>query len=470
MQLAKWAVSRQQAEEIWRAGVEAVDSVRLVQQAISVDHLHLRILQEHIPLATLGKLVVVGAGKAGVGMAAGVEAALPREFLQDKVTGWVNVPADCLPEVPLKKIQLHAARPAGMNEPTEAGLFGSQKILERVSGMQPEDVCLVLISGGGSALLPAPVAGVSLAEKCQITRSLSRAGATIEELNLVRRSLSRIKGGGLLRACRAGRLIALIISDVVGDPLPTIASGPTVLASPDPAQAFRVLQTYIPDEIPAAIQAFLQQASQRPVSSQDSPIPVKNCILGSNAVALAAAGERAEKLGYRVLSLGATQTGIAAELGKQLVERALDYPLAQDQQPLCLLCGGETTVPFSGATQTETDGNEPQQQAKGGRNQEVAVAAVAELAARSLCHTGNPQITLLAAGTDGEDGPTDAAGGFADCQTIQRMQAQNLAPATFLNRHDSYHFLQACDSLLITGPTHTNVMDLTITLVHPGGV
>ncbi len=445
---------REAALEIWRAGVSAVDSCRLVREAIDWDGARLRLGPLEIPADELGRIVVVGAGKAGVGMVAGLQQALPAEFLQERVTGWVNVPADCLPESSSGPIQLHAARPAGRNEPTAEGLAGTERILDLVSHLRPEDVCLVLLSGGGSALLPAPVAGISLEDKLAITRGLSQAGATIEELNLVRRALSRVKGGGLLRACRADRLVSLIISDVVGDPLETIASGPTIPLAADRAEALSLLQHYLPQGIPESVVRTLEQPTPPP---PELSCHYHNVILGSNRVALQAAGDRAEQLGYRVLSLGSENTGEAAELGRQLIEQGLDYPLDAINQPVCLLCGGETTVSLA---EVENPG-------RGGRNQEVALSALITLGELLGREAIPRELTLLAGGTDGEDGPTDAAGGFADRLAWQRLSAAGLDPHTYLRRHDAYALLQACDSLLITGPTHTNVMDLNVLLIHP---
>src|SRR5262245_2053375 len=234
---------RDDALAIWHAGLVAVRSDRLVRDNLRVQGDRLVIGPEELPLAKIRRIAVVGAGKAGAGMAAGVEQALGPRLLEEKqVTGWVNVPADCVR--PLAKIQLHAARPAGVNEPTAEGVFGAEKILEIVGSLGPDDLCLCLVSGGGSALLPAPVPGISLADKQALTRHLSAAGANITELNTVRKQLSRIKGGGLARACRAGRLVSLIISDVLGDPLDVIASGPTVPDTGTADDALAILERY----------------------------------------------------------------------------------------------------------------------------------------------------------------------------------------------------------------------------------
>ncbi len=234
---------RRDALRIWQAGVDAVNSERLVRDAIHVEGGALIVGEELLDFNAIGRIAVIGAGKAGAGMAAAVENVLgPRLIDARQLVGWVNVPEDCVR--PLRRIRLHGARPPGVNEPTEAGVAGAEEILRIVRSLDPEDLCLCLISGGGSALLPAPLEGITLADKLAVTRHLSAAGATIEELNTVRKQLSRIKGGGLARACRAGRMISLIISDVLGDPLDVIASGPTVPDTSTPQAALAVLERF----------------------------------------------------------------------------------------------------------------------------------------------------------------------------------------------------------------------------------
>ena len=460
MASSSWESRREIVEQIWQAGLNAVGSEQLVSQAVRLTEQTLTIHGQSFLRSELGRIVVVGAGKAGAGMAAGFEAALPEEFLKEKVSGWVNVPADCLR--PLQKIHLHPARPAGINEPTTQGVQGTNEILELVSNLAPDDLCVVLISGGGSALLPAPVQGVSLEDKLSITRDLAKAGATIEEMNTVRSALSRIKAGGLLRACQSKNIVTLIISDVVGDPLETIASGPTINTKCNPEQALELLQRYIPSQIPSSIFKHLSLANGVVSGPSDNEpfSSVQNIILGSNARAVAAASSYAKELGYRVIDLGSETTGVAKNVAVQLIETAQqvsrqsisDGCAADEQRPICMICGGETVVPISPDIEL----------GKGGRNQEIALAALMQMAKDDCIN-----ICLLAAGTDGEDGPTDAAGAFADNEAIQRARLLDLDLLDYLKRHDSYHFFQATESLLITGPTHTNVMDLCVILVFP---
>lgn len=444
---------RHHAFEIWKAGVEAVRSERLIRNVIRREGNKLTVCGREFDLAVVGRIAVVGAGKAGAGMAAAVEDALGSDLLDSRVTaGWVNVPADCVR--PLRRIHLHAARPAGVNEPSEEGVFGSREILHIVSELGPCDVCLVLISGGGSALLPAPVPEISLADKQQVTRFLMHAGATIGELNTVRKQLSQVKGGNLARSIRAGTTLTLIISDVVGDPLDVIASGPTVMDSGTPAEALAVLRKFgaKPPAIPQSILDYLRVRADRADVPPPIPSTVSNHVIGSNAVALDAAAQKATELGYTVHSFGSGIQGETNAIGRELAEASL---AVRDQRrpisaPACLLSGGEPVVQVA-----KTD--KPR---KGGRNQQLVLAAVEQ-----LWTDGMKRIAILSGGTDGEDGPTDAAGACADAEVIHAAKAKSLDPAAFLAINDSYTFFEQAGGLIKTGPTHTNVMDLRVALI-----
>lgn len=439
---------REDALAIWQAGLEAVRSEPLVREQVRVDGRGLHVGDETIDLDRVGRIVVVGAGKAGAGMAAGIEAALGGELMaENNLTGWVNVPADCLRS--LERIHLHAARPAGVNEPTEEGAAGSEKILRLVASLDERDLCLCLLSGGGSALLPAPAEGISLADKQAVTRHLSHSGANIQELNTVRKQLSRIKGGGLMRACRAGRLLTLIISDVIGDPLDVIASGPTVADTSTPADALAVLEKFRAREagVGESVFEFLRATSH--VDCSDSSCVVHNLVIGNNAVAVDAAGMEAERRGYSHAMTAATELeGPAEPIGRHLAEMALRM---RDQSgPDCLITGGEPTVELVDA----------EQRGLGGRNQQLALAALERLA-----EDGGQGIALLSAGTDGEDGPTDATGAIADASVIAAAREKQLSPGDYLTRNDAYHFFDPLDGLIKTGPTHTNVCDVRVVVV-----
>lgn len=442
------------ALRIWQAGVEAVDSETLVRNTIQITDNELTICGHSIPLQGQEKLLVVGAGKAGSGMAAGVEAALKGSILENELNGWVNVPADCVR--PLEQIHLHAARPASLNEPTVEGVFGSKQILQKISSLSREDICLVLISGGGSALLPAPRPPVTLEDKQSVTRLLMSSGASIQELNCIRKQISEIKGGRLAETATCGTLIALVISDVVGDPLELIASGPTVVDSSTPDEAAEILKRFVtdPQQVPASIWEVLK-TSQNQFSKQKSSdqTTVINKIIGSNATALEAAKQTALDLGYEIYSMGSENEGIASEIGVELAEVCLEFRAGRGpiSRPACVLSGGEPIVDLSS---TPNPG-------KGGRNQEVVLAAM-----QRLWDEDTSDFCILSGGTDGEDGPTDAAGGMLDASILQHAHTVQLDPDVFLKDHNSYPCLALCGGLLKTGATQTNVMDLRVALVQ----
>jgi hydroxypyruvate reductase len=448
---------RDDALAIWHAGLESVRSDRLVRDSIRIDGNELQIGDEQLRLDRIRRIVVVGAGKAGAGMAAGLEESLGRILEEKNVAGWINVPEDCIR--PLRRIHLHGARPAGRNEPTEAGVRGAEEILRLVESLDSSDLCLCLISGGGSALLPAPVEGITLADKQAVTQHLSAAGANIKELNIVRKRLSRMKGGGLARACRAGRLISLIISDVLGDPLDMIASGPTVADPYPPQAALEVMERFHAREAGVSQRVFdvLEHAAN---SKSRSAAPIRthvtNLVIGNIAVAVDAAGIEAERRGYSHAMSCATQPeGEAEEIGRRLAQIALR--MRSEDGPDCLITGGEPTVRLVSAAD----------RGLGGRNQQLVLAALDELLLSAPQDDFNPLegIAMLSGGTDGEDGPTDAAGAIIDGQTYRAAREQGLHPAPFLRRNDAYHFFQPIGGLIKTGPTHTNVCDVRVVVV-----
>jgi glycerate 2-kinase len=446
------------AVAIWQAGVEAVRSDRLVQDAVQVRGEQLIVGDQRLPLRDIRRLAVVGCGKAGAGMAAGLEAALGASLMQDKqLTGWINVPDDCVR--PLQRIHLHGARPAGMNEPTAAGAGGAERMLALVGSLAADDVCLCLISGGGSALLPAPVAGITLADKLAVTRLLSAAGANIRQLNTVRKQLSRIKGGGLARVCRAGRLISLIISDVLGDPLDVIASGPTVADASTPQQALEILEHFQARQAgisPRVFQTLEQAAASPPPAAAEASCRVINSIIGNLATAVTAAGQEAERRGYRTRTVARQQLeGDAEPIGRLLVVEALAMRAAGGRQ--CLIDGGEPTVKLVASAR----------RGLGGRNQQLVLAAAEYLADQPPDSARG--LLLLSGGTDGEDGPTDAAGAILDETALAAAAARQLSPREYLARNDAYHFFEPLGRLLRTGPTHTNVCDLRVVLTEAEG-
>ena len=426
---------RDDARAIWDAAVAAARPGPLIEHFFTSDPLAKAI-------RSAPRVIVVGAGKAGPVMAEAVEAALP------KSAGVVNVPAGT--DRPLKRVRLHAARPQGVNEPTAAGVAGTEEMLKLLAEAGPDDVAVCLLSGGGSALLPAPAVGVSLEDKLAVTRLLHRSGATIDEMNCVRKHLSRVKGGQLARAFRGKLLVSLIISDVVGDPLDVIASGPT---APDPttfSQGVAILDRFGLLNRVEAVANHLQRGVRGEIPETPNAIPanVVNRVIGSNRVSLDAAAREATAQGYRVLDLGSFVEGDTTQVataGAGFV-RSIRCDAKPVAAPACILIGGETTVTLGTGS------------GKGGRNQEFVLAMLAKLG-----RDGMAGVTVLSGGTDGEDGPTDAAGAVADASTFDRA---TLPLDDHLRRHDAYPFFNSTGDLIRCGLTGTNVMDVRIILVN----
>lgn len=454
-----WEKLRDDAREIWNAGVAAVDSKHLVEQAVTLRDQALFIEDQQFTLTDTNRIVVIGAGKAGAGMAAGLESSLyDKGHFSGTIEGWINVPADCTHS--LRSIHLHPARPAGLNEPTEDGVTGSKKILELVGSLEPSDLCICLLSGGGSALLPAPLPGISLADKQLVTQFLSGAGANIQQLNTVRKQLSAIKGGRLAEACPADRLITLIISDVPGDPLDIIASGPTVPDSSCAEDAIQILDTFNAQQIDSLApiyQALRSHLKHQPTTKRVTLPATSNFIIGNNHLAVKAAVQEAEQRGYQCGSEFALELeGPAEEIGRQLSRKGRQMKSAGDID--CWISGGEPTVHLVPAPL----------RGQGGRNQQLVLAALIE---QLQAPTGTDQpsswhdMALLSGGTDGEDGPTDAAGAYIDERVVELVRQAGLDPQDYLHRNDAYSFFAAVQALIKTGPTHTNVCDLRILLV-----
>jgi hydroxypyruvate reductase len=325
--------------------------------------------------------------------------------------------------------------------PDSRSLYAGERALEFVSSLNEEDTLVCLISGGGSALMTAPHEGISLEDMQTLTSLLLSCGARIDEINILRRQLDRVKGGGLARATKA-KVISLILSDVIGNPLEAIASGPTV---PDPTtkeDAIAVLKRYaIEKQAPKTILSFLESGSSLPPAQKQ--VSGFHIIVGDNKLAASAALEQTEREGFRAEILTNELQGEAREVGVMLAKRLRDE-IEKRPRPFCLIAGGETTVTIRG------DG-------KGGRNQEVALAAVDEM-------NGLENARLISLATDGEDGPTDAAGAVVTGESARRANRLGLSEADFLSRNDAYSFFDALGDLICTGPTGTNVNDLVFLL------
>lgn len=438
------ATLRRHAVRILGAAVAAADPGAEVSRWLAWNGAVLRVGDRDIPLSPAGRVLVVGAGKASARMAGAAERALGDRIAAGLVvTKYGHIG-------PLARVELVEA---GHPLPDAAGLEGARRIIEVVQDAGADDIVLVLLSGGGSALMPLPAEGITLDEKIAATDLLLRSGATINELNAVRKHLSRIKGGWLARHAAPAAIVTLVLSDVLGNPLDVIASGPTV---PDPttfADAVAVIRRYaLWEKMPEAVRTYLEQGAAG--DAPETPKPGDPAFARSHAVvigditrAAAAAAERAQALGYHTSLLATDVQGEAREVGARFGRMVREAREGQHRPggPVCLVMGGETTVTVRGA-------------GRGGRNQEFALGAAEPLA-------GLPQVLIAAFGTDGTDGPTDAAGAVVDGSTLARAREQGLDPQAALADNDAYPFFQALGDLIISGPTNTNVNDLWLGLL-----
>lgn len=438
---------RQDAEEIYRAALRAVDPERAVRAHLQRKGDLLQVAHRSYDLSQFGRLFVGGAGKAGAPMARAVE-----ELLGDRIEeGLVAIPYGH--GGPTEKIQLVEA---GHPRPDSAGLGAARRVAALAGERTGEkDLLLCLLSGGGSALLPLPVTGVTLEEKVAVTDSLLECGASIREMNAVRKHLSLLKGGQLARLSRARALVTLVLSDVVGDDLSSIASGPTAPDETTFGDCLRIVERYgLQSRLPPTALEHLREGAagrreETPKPGEPCFRPVQHCVVASNAQALKAAADKALDLKYHVMVLSSSLEGEASQVGR--VHAAILREMARSGNPIeppaCLISGGETTVTVRG-------------HGKGGRNQELVLAAV-----RDLAELSRPAL-LLSLGTDGTDGPTDAAGALADNETLSQARQRGLDPDAFLRENDAYHFFQPLGDLIVTGPTRTNVMDVHLLLMR----
>lgn len=437
-------MKRNHAIDIFQAGLKAVEPGAAIRHYCQLKGNLLSVDETPYDLQRFEKIYVLGAGKAAASMAKAIEG-----MLGERITsGIISVKYGHIEALHQVRIQ-----EAGHPVPDENGISGAQEIYRLASSADEKTLVLCLISGGGSALMPLPVAGVSLEDKQETTKVLLSCGATIHEINTIRKHLSLIKGGGLAKAVFPATLVTLILSDVVGDDLDSIASGPCV---PDPTtfnDCLTIFEKYaIGSQIPLSVQEYISQGingqvTETPKIGQDFFKKTQNVIVASNFNALLKAKEKAETLGYNTLMLSSMLEGETRDVaGNHLaIAREIFKHGLPLKPPACLLSGGETTVKIKGS-------------GKGGRNQEFTLAAALKM-------KGMDNILVLSAGTDGNDGPTDAAGAFADNSTVERALAMGLEPLKYLNNNDSYNFFDKLDDLYKTGPTNTNVMDVRIILI-----
>jgi len=444
----KFLHKHQKLIEIFEAGLRAVAPGAALKKTCQVENDRLTVGGRNYNLNIFEEILVIGAGKAAASMAKALE-----EVLGNRISsGFITVKYKHLEKLSTIKIQ-----EAGHPVPDENGLIGAQEIFQLASSASEKTLVFCLLSGGGSSLLPLPAKGVTLEDKQKTTKILLKCGATIHEINTIRKHLSIIKGGGLARAVYPATLITLILSDVVGDDLDSIASGPCVPDTKTFHDCMAIINKYsIGFEIPSSVLKHIKagmrgDVAETPKKGEDYFRKTQNFIIGNNFKALLSAKEKAESLGFNTLLLSSMIEGETRDVAANHVAIAREiqlhgYPL---KRPACILSGGETTVKINGA-------------GKGGRNQEFSLAAAIKIS--TIYNMKN--VSVLCAGTDGSDGPTDAAGAFADETTVFRAQSIGFNAQGYLDNNDSYHFFEKLDDLYKTGPTNTNVMDLRIIIVN----
>ena len=423
-------------KRIIAAALDAADPADALRQELALTSGLLRCAGRVYPLKEISALYLISVGKAAVPMA---EAAA--EIVGTALSGGVVVYKAAAPHPETYRVPELTYLPASHPLPDQRSLAAGEKILALLENSRADDLVIFLISGGGSALITAPQAPLSLADISELTALLLGCGARIDEINTLRRALDRVKGGGLARAAAPAQSISLLLSDVVNSPLAAIASGPTVPNPTSNADALAILQKYsLLDKVPLPVKAFLAKEITPPALAQQQ-MPVK--IIGSNAISAEAARAQAVQEGFFAKVVSTALQGEAAQVGRDLAKTLTETVLRQDQsRPFCLIFGGETTVTLGSA------------QGVGGRNQEVALAAVEVLA-------GQPDLLLITFASDGDDGPTDAAGAVVNGATFVRARALGLDVAETLRQHNAYPFFDSLADLLKPGMTGTNVNDLT---------
>jgi glycerate 2-kinase len=435
---------KESAHEIFLEAVKAADPYREVKNALSIENVNIRIADETYPAEFYTRIFVIGAGKASARMGKAVE-----EILGERISdGWINTKHDHA--VPLTRIKVHEC---GHPIPDENGIEGTKHIIDLLSSADEHTLVICLLSGGGSALMPAPAEGITLEEKQEVTRLLLNAGASIEELNAVRKHLSILKGGGMARLASPAKLHVLILSDVIGDKLDTIASGPAVSDGSTYKECVDICNRHdVMKSLPSSVKERLLRGAGEEISEtakdcDDFLAAVTNTIIGNNRLSVESARKKADEMGFNTMVLTTTLEGEASEIGNVFASVASEIKASGNpiQIPACVIAGGETTVTVKG-------------NGKGGRNQEMALSAAMRL-------SEVPDVIFLSGGTDGTDGPTDAAGGIVDGDTVLLGNEKKLDAQDYIDRNDSYTYLNQAGGLLMTGPTGTNVMDIQILLV-----
>lgn len=441
---------RAEAVQCFKASLNPVNPYEAVKRFIRLNGCYLNIGPKEGEVTKLNlddyeKVFIVGGGKATAPMARAME-----DLLGDRITKGLVVVKYGFTEKLSYTETIEADHPL----PDQNGVSGTKKILELIENAGDRDLVFSLISGGGSALLPQPAGNIRLEEKQAMTQKLLRCGASIDEINCIRKHISSTKGGQMARSAFPATVINLMLSDVVGDKMDVIASGPFVPDMSSFKEAWDIIEKYRLDDIPLSIRDHITgglDGSIKDTPKEGDPVfdKVYNLIIGSNILALEAAEEEAQKLGYKTLILSSMIEGETKDIAG--AHTAIAREIVKTGRPLsppcCIISGGETTVTIKG-------------KGMGGRNQEFCLVAAMDISDMA------ENVVILSGGTDGNDGPTDAAGGLVDPLTIDRGESSGISAAEYFNNNDSYNFLKQTGDLLITGPTKTNVMDVRMVLVR----
>jgi len=437
------------AEAIWRAALAAVEPWNLIRESVAREGDVIRIQGKEFDLAARDRVFLISFGKAAAAMGEALAA-----IIDERLTAGLVVVPGPVGKRASRLEYLEASHPI----PDALSVEAARRALEVAAGAGERDLLFVCISGGGSSLLTLPAEGITLDKKRRLTDDLLRAGATIQELNVVRKHLSAVKGGRLAKAAYPAEVVTLAVSDVVGDDLGTIASGPTHWDVSTFAEARAILERYgLWDSASAMIRARFEEGARGQVEEtlrKRDPVfeRVHPFIVGDNMTALRGAKHEAEKRGFEPIFLSSADSGearkTAAGYAAFLAELACSAPVLP--RPLCLLAGGELTVTVKG-------------RGRGGRNTEFVLASLVEMGKAGAAAL---DWLILSLGTDGIDGPTDAAGAWADVSTAGRARSLGLDPAVYLDDNDSYGFFKQTGNLIVTGPTGTNVMDLRVFLLR----
>ena len=435
---------RKLCKDIFNDALQAVDPYKAVHNILSISKNRLVANQHSFDLHKYTKIIVLGAGKAAYTMASATQ-----DILGNTIDDGLVITKTGHGQ-PLSRIKVvEGTHPL----PSEANFSNAKELIKIAENSDKNTLVIFLMSGGASALLPAPVAGISLDDKLKVTKTLLDCGATIHEINCIRKHLSALKGGRLLKLLQPATTISLVLSDVVGDDLNAIGSGPLTNDPTTFSDALNICKKYdLEDLFPASVMNYLNEGASHKheetlSEKEEASLPVHHLMIGTNSIAVEAAAKKARDLGFETTILSTTLEGEAKELAGFFAALLSHRANLNEKRPLLLIGGGETTVSIQGT-------------GLGGRNQEFALSAIEKI-------SKIPNAFVAGFATDGTDGPTDAAGAWCDYKTLKQLKVKNLNPQSYLKNNDAYHLFKEINDLIITGPTGTNVCDIYLAGLLP---